>query len=74
MLSFTPLTQSDNTTPSLSFYLLTQNCWYAVIFTAKYSREFSVWPVETKWHGTVLDLIIMLKSMFVLPQMLVDGS
>jgi hypothetical protein len=30
--------------------------------------------VETKWHATVLNLIIMLNGMFVLPQTVVDGS
>jgi hypothetical protein len=28
--------------------------------------------VETKWHGTISNLITMLKGTFVLPQMLVD--
>jgi hypothetical protein len=30
--------------------------------------------VETRWHGTVLYLIIMLNGAFVLQHMLVDGN
>jgi hypothetical protein len=41
---------------------------------AEYSRVLSVKLVETKWHGAVSDLIIMLNATFVLPQMLADGD
>jgi hypothetical protein len=40
------------------------------IFRTEYSRELSVQLAETKWHGAVLDLIIMLNGTFVLLPML----
>jgi hypothetical protein len=36
------------------------------IFATEYSREFSVQPIETKRHGAVSDMIVMLYGKSVL--------
>lgn len=42
------------------------------IFTSKYSTELFVWPIETKWPGSVLCFIVMLSSTFELPQLVAN--
>jgi hypothetical protein len=44
------------------------------VLTSKYSRKLSVQLMETKWYGAAMDLIIMLNSIFLMPQMLADGG
>jgi hypothetical protein len=71
------LTPSNSITPCSRLSvgsLLMQKLLARCIFTTKYYRELPIWLVETDWHGTVLNLIIMHKGMFVLPQAVVDIS
>jgi hypothetical protein len=52
-------------------FVKTELLLHSVIMT-EYSREL-LQPVETKWHGSVSDLIILLNGASVSPQM-ADGG